>query len=77
MKKLIDKHELRRLLIASERLARLEAAGVDNWSGYYLAMTKNHAYETDFWDWVDDGVNQRLAKYPDYQSKELDNYNFD
>lgn len=75
--KLIDDHELRRLLIDSERLRRLNAAGVDNWKGYYSAMVEAPDTKISLWEWIDDHLDNLLANYRDYQPKEFDNYNFD
>ena len=44
----IDKNTLLQLIKDSEKLAALEAAGVDNWEGYYEAIKElNVAYQKD------------------------------
>lgn len=74
--KLISESELRELLIASERLARLDAGGVDNWDGHYYSLCANDEFGKDFWDWVEVDVDGLLEEYPDYSLTE-DNYNYD
>lgn len=74
--KLISESELRKLLIASERLARLDAFGVDNWHGYDYALQENNDFGKDFLDWVEIDVDGLLKEYPDYSLTD-DNYNFD
>lgn len=44
----IDKNTLLQLIRDSEKLAALEAEGVDNWEGYYEAMKElNVGYQKD------------------------------
>lgn len=74
--KIIDEYELRKLLIDSERLRRLEAAGVDNWIGYSLAMDGD-IDNPSIWKWIDGYLDDILENYNNYQPKEFDNYNYD
>lgn len=45
----VDRDTLLKLIKDSEKLAALEAEGVDNWEGYYEAMKElNIGYQKDF-----------------------------
>ena len=76
MKKLIEESELKRLLADSELLARLDAAGVDNWIGYGEALSENIDYGKPYEDWLEIDLDDLVKKYQDYTIID-DNYNFD
>ena len=64
--KLISEKELRELLIASERLARLDAFGVDNWNWYGDAMC-NPEFGKPIYEWEDTDLDDLLKEYKDYE----------
>lgn len=72
--KLISKSELKELLKASERLARLDAFGVSEC--YPNALAANESFGKDFDTWVDVDLDDLLKEYPDYTVSN-DNFNFD
>lgn len=74
--KLINDKKLRQLLINSEKLKRLEAAGVNNWIGYDEALSKNINYSYSFKEWLENYLDYIIVRYPDYVTDD-DNFNFD
>ena len=83
--KLISESELRELLIASERLARLDAYGVnESWDRYKDAMDESYAtdifspdFGKSFEDWIEIDLDDLLKEYPDYNISEFDNYDYE
>lgn len=60
----IKKEDLKRLLIDSEILRRLQNGGVDNWINYSDAL--NEEFESDgksFEDWEDDELPKLIQSY--------------
>lgn len=76
MKKLVEESELKKLLADSELLARLDAAGVDNWIGYDEALSENIDYGKPYEDWLEIDLDDLVKEYQDYTIID-DNYNFD
>ena len=57
--KLVPESKLRKLLLESECLRRLEAGGVDNWVWYKEALSEDGNLE----DWEETYLNKLLDEY--------------
>lgn len=66
--RLIEEKELVRLLENSEKLDRLECAGVDNWEGYDYAL--NDEIDSDdlsYYEYEKLSDEEKLQDYPKYR----------
>lgn len=65
--KLIQDDDLKRLLIDSETLRRLEAMGVDNWVGYEMAIWNDYGnFSNSLKDWEDVCLPNLLEEFSDF-----------
>lgn len=74
--KLISNSELKQLLASSEKLRRLEEAGVDNWINYDEALFNNSNYKENFLTWRKTELDKLVMEYPDFSLTD-ENYNYD
>lgn len=66
-KYILTSHQLRRLIEADEKLAALEAGGVDNWSWYGDSLCdylNEYGYEE-----FDEAVDRIIANYPQLKTE--------
>lgn len=71
--KIISERVLKDLLLNDEILRRLEAGGVDNWE-WYSESINEYGYISEY---EDNELPEILARFPDYNITELDNFNYD
>lgn len=71
--KIISEKVLKDLLLNDEILRRLEAGGVDNWTWYSESLNEYGCIS----EYEDNELPEILARFPDYNVTELDNFNYD
>lgn len=64
--KIIQENDLKRLLIDSETLRRLEELGVDNWDGYDMSIWNRYEdFDKDIEDWETEDLPNLVNEFQD------------